>query len=150
AELLDEGAGNAVRRGALFVRNRSAVVEHDDDALRMRKLPDPAPTRRHEHRVDEHHRIDVHRDEIAGTDFRLPGLAGEDFFCEGHTHRGIIFRDGCYGLRAMGFFRPRYELSAWCRAHCSWLVVQSFSSRTDLFFCTHAAMRNPRSVPVDT
>jgi len=94
AELLDESAGDAVRRGALPVGDRGAMVEHHDDALRMLEPPDLAPARRHEHRVDEHHGVHAHGDQIAGTDFRLSGLAGEDFFGEGHAHM-MIRAIGC-------------------------------------------------------
>src|SRR5215510_12621657 len=88
AELLCKCTSGLVRGRALLVGHRRAVIEHHYDSIGMVQLPDLAPARRYEHGVDEHDRVDFHRNEIAGTDPRLAGLPGQDLFCKRHAHAG--------------------------------------------------------------
>ena len=88
AELPHEFARGLVRGRAGLVGRGRAMIEHDDHALRIGKSLDPAPAVGREHRIDEHHRIDADRDEVAGTDLRLPRFAGENFFGQRPAHSG--------------------------------------------------------------
>src|SRR5258706_5817785 len=58
AELRREFTRRLVRGRTLPVRNRGAMIEHDDHALWMIEPFDVAPAPRHKHRIDEYDSVD--------------------------------------------------------------------------------------------
>ena len=91
-----------MRRRALLVRRRYAMVEHHDHSSRIAHFQDVHADVLLKIVVDENYRLDFYGHHITGSHFLEAGITRENFFRNGHSHTAISLRICCRGSDVAG------------------------------------------------